>query len=106
MYSCAFFAGTDDLEEAQLAKLEMICRKLRLKPGDEVQVLPSGKKSRIERIVTFDGDLEEAFPPQAVTVTLADEIDVSRGEITEKAVAVGQIEPRPVARRDERVVDE
>ncbi|WP_110688035.1 sulfate adenylyltransferase subunit CysN [Salinicola aestuarinus] len=51
-----------------------------LRPGQAVKVLPSGKPSRIERIVTFDGDLEEAYPGQAITVTLADEIDVSRGD--------------------------
>ena len=43
--------------------------------------LPSGKKSHIKSIVTYDGELEYAFPPQAVTLTLEDEIDVSRGEM-------------------------
>ena len=47
--------------------------------GDEVMALPSGKKSHIKSIVTYDGELEYAFPPQAVTLTLEDEIDVSRG---------------------------
>lgn len=49
--------------------------------GDEVMALPSGKKSHIKSIVTYDGELEYAFPPQAVTLTLEDEIDVSRGEM-------------------------
>ena len=49
--------------------------------GDEVMALPSGKKSRVKRIVTHDGDLDYAFPPQSVTLTLEDEIDVSRGEM-------------------------
>lgn len=49
--------------------------------GDEVTVLPSGKRSTIARIVTFDGDLDEAFAPQSVTLTLADEVDVSRGDM-------------------------
>src|SRR3954471_13332276 len=49
--------------------------------GDEVMVLPSGKKSRVKSIVTYDGELEEAFAPQAVTVTLTDEVDVSRGDM-------------------------
>ena len=49
--------------------------------GDPVTVLPSRKTSRIKSIVTFDGELEEAFPPQAVTITLSDEIDVSRGDM-------------------------
>jgi len=48
--------------------------------GDAVTVLPSGKTSTIKSIVTFDGDLEEAYPPMAVTLTLTDEIDVSRGD--------------------------
>ena len=52
-----------------------------LRRGDEVMVLPSGKRSRVKSIVTYDGELEEAFAPQAVTVTLADEVDVSRGDM-------------------------
>ncbi len=52
-----------------------------LRPGDEITVLPSGQKSRIREIITFDGVLEEAFPPMAVTVTLEDEIDISRGDL-------------------------
>ncbi|WP_083005992.1 sulfate adenylyltransferase subunit CysN [Halomonas sp. GT] len=51
-----------------------------LHPGQEVKVLPSGKTSRVERIVTFDGDLSAAYPGQAITVTLEDEIDISRGD--------------------------
>ena len=43
--------------------------------------LPSGKKSRVKSIVTYDGELDYAFPPQSVTLTLEDEIDVSRGEM-------------------------
>jgi bifunctional enzyme CysN/CysC len=52
-----------------------------VRPGDTVVVMPSGKSSRVERIVTMDGDLEEAFPPLAVTLTLADELDISRGDM-------------------------
>ena len=52
-----------------------------IRQGDEVVALPSGKRSRVSRIVTYDGDLTYAFPPQSVTVTLEDEIDVSRGEM-------------------------
>jgi bifunctional enzyme CysN/CysC len=52
-----------------------------LRRGDPVMVLPSRKTSRVKAIVTFDGDLDEAFSPQAVTVTLEDEIDVSRGDM-------------------------
>jgi bifunctional enzyme CysN/CysC len=49
--------------------------------GDVVMALPSRKTSRIASIVTFDGELDKAFPPQAVTFTLEDEIDVSRGDM-------------------------
>jgi bifunctional enzyme CysN/CysC len=52
-----------------------------IKPGDEIFALPSGKKSKIERIVTYNGDLEEAVAGQAVTLTLEDEIDISRGDV-------------------------
>lgn len=52
-----------------------------VRKGDEVMALPSGKKSHIKSIVTYDGELEYAFPPQSVTLTLEDEIDVSRGEM-------------------------
>ncbi len=48
--------------------------------GDTVTALPSGKTSTIKSIVTFDGELDEAYPPMAVTLTLTDEIDVSRGD--------------------------
>ena len=49
--------------------------------GDKVTALPSGKSSTIKSIVTYDGDLDEAFPPMAVTLTLDDEIDISRGDM-------------------------
>ncbi len=49
--------------------------------GDTVTALPSGKTSTIKSIVTYDGELTEAFPPMAVTLTLVDEIDVSRGDM-------------------------
>ena len=50
-------------------------------PGSEVRILPSGRTTRIERVVTMDGDLDEAVAGQSVTVTLADEIDCSRGDV-------------------------
>jgi len=53
----------------------------RIKKGEVVMALPSRKTSRVKSIVTFDGDLDEAFAPQAVTLTLTDEIDVSRGDM-------------------------
>ena len=49
--------------------------------GDEVMVLPSLKKSKVKSIVTYDKELEYAYPPQSVTVTLEDEIDISRGDM-------------------------
>ena len=52
-----------------------------LRPGDEVQVLPSGARARIARIDTFDGPVDEAFAPMSVTLLLDDEIDVSRGDL-------------------------
>ncbi len=52
-----------------------------VRPGDEIIVLPSAKRSKVERIVTIDGDLDEARPDKAVTLTLEDEIDISRGDI-------------------------
>lgn len=53
----------------------------RIKPGDALVVAKSGRASKVARIVTMDGDLAEAFPGEAVTLTLADEIDVSRGDL-------------------------
>ncbi len=55
-----------------------------IKPGDEVMALPSRKTSKVKAISTYDGNLEKAFPPQAVTLVLEDEIDVSRGEMLVK----------------------
>jgi sulfate adenylyltransferase subunit 1 len=52
-----------------------------LKVGDEVVALPSGFTSKISRIDSFDGELEEAFPPMSVTVLLEDDIDISRGDM-------------------------
>ncbi len=56
-----------------------------VKVGDEIIALPSGKKSSVKEIVTFDGNLEHAIAGQAVTLTLNDEIDVSRGNVLVKA---------------------
>ncbi len=49
--------------------------------GDEIIVIPSGKRSKVKSIVTFDGDLERAREDMAITLTLEDEIDISRGDI-------------------------
>ena len=52
-----------------------------VRPGDEVVVLPSGARGHVERIVTYDGDLDRAVEHQAVTLTLAEAIDVGRGDL-------------------------
>ena len=62
-----------------------------VKPGDAVRVLPSGKTSTISRIVTLDGDLEQAVAGQSVTLTLADEVDCSRGDVLSLADAPPEI---------------
>ncbi|WP_292070271.1 sulfate adenylyltransferase subunit CysN [Brevundimonas sp. UBA7534] len=58
-----------------------------VRPGDRVRVAPSGKTSTVRRIVTADGDLERAVAGQSVTLTLADEIDISRGDVLAAADA-------------------
>lgn len=55
-----------------------------LRVGDVVNVLPSGFESKVKSIHTFDGDLQEAFPPMSVAVTLEDDIDVGRGDMIVK----------------------
>jgi len=52
-----------------------------VRKGDEIVSLPSGKRSKIKSIVTYDEELEQAFTPMAVTLTLEDEIDISRGDM-------------------------
>ena len=52
-----------------------------LRPGDRLKVVPSGRESRVARIVTADGDLQCAVAGQCVTITLTDEVDVSRGDV-------------------------
>jgi len=53
----------------------------RIRPGDRVSILPSGRETRVARIVSFDGDLDQAGAGQAVTLALADEVDCSRGDM-------------------------
>ncbi|MFN8261248.1 MAG: sulfate adenylyltransferase subunit CysN [Chitinophagales bacterium] len=60
--------------------------------GDKVKALPSGFSSKIKSIVTMDGDLQEAFAPQSVTITLEDEIDISRGDMIVRENNLPQIE--------------
>jgi bifunctional enzyme CysN/CysC len=57
----------------------------RVRPGDSVTILPSGRTTRIARIVTADGDLDEAGTDQAVTLTFADQVDCSRGDLVAAA---------------------
>jgi bifunctional enzyme CysN/CysC len=56
-----------------------------IRPGDKIKALPSGRESAVARIVTMAGDLDEAVAGQSVTITLADEIDVSRGDVFSEA---------------------
>jgi sulfate adenylyltransferase subunit 1 len=65
-----------------------------IRPGDAVLALPSGQKTRVQSIVSFDGDLAEAIPGQSVVLTLEREIDLSRGEML-----VSPTEPPRVSRR-------
>jgi bifunctional enzyme CysN/CysC len=58
-----------------------------VKVGDRIRAQPSGKESSVARIVTFDGDLPQAVAGQSITLTLADEIDISRGDIISQAQA-------------------
>jgi len=62
-----------------------------VRPGDRVKALPSGRESRVARIVTYDGDLDEAVAGQSVTLTLADEIDISRGDVIATADAPAEV---------------
>jgi bifunctional enzyme CysN/CysC/sulfate adenylyltransferase subunit 1 len=65
-----------------------------LRPGDQVVVLPSGQRTRIEAIDTFEGQRECAFPPMSVTLRIADQLDISRGEM------IVDPEDPPTATRD------
>jgi bifunctional enzyme CysN/CysC len=62
-----------------------------IKPGDAIRVLPAGTTSTVERIVTMDGDLDEAVAGQSVTITLNDEIDASRGDLICAAEAPAEV---------------
>ena len=62
-----------------------------VRPGDRVRVLPSGRTTTVARIVTLDGDLDRAVTGQSVTLTLADEVDCSRGDVIAAAAAPPQV---------------
>jgi bifunctional enzyme CysN/CysC len=80
----------------------------RIGPGAEVRILPSGRVTRIERVVTMDGDLDEAAAGQSVTVTLAEEVDCSRGDVIAAAAdppeSAGQFEATIVWMADEELL--
>ena len=77
-----------------------------IRPGDPVKVWPSGVTTRISRIVTWDGDLESAFAPMSVTLTLEDDVDVSRGDLLAAGpVQVGRSVAAHVVWMDERPLD-
>jgi len=65
-----------------------------IRVGDEVMTLPSRKKSKVKEIVTFDGNLEEAYAPLSVTLTLEDEIDSSRGDMIVKPGNLPKLEQK------------
>ncbi len=62
-----------------------------IRPGDEVVALPSGRRSKVARIVTADGDLDVAARGQAITLTLDDELDISRGDVIAAAQDAPQV---------------
>ena len=62
-----------------------------VRPGDRLRVQPSGKESRVARIVTRDGDLDEAVAGQSITLTLTDEIDISRGDLISTTEAPAEV---------------
>ena len=69
-----------------------------IRPGEEVVIHPSGKRAHVARIVTADGDLEEAREGDAVTLTFAEEVDVSRGDLIARADAAPSIADQIAAR--------
>jgi bifunctional enzyme CysN/CysC len=71
-----------------------------VKPGDKIRVLPSGKTSTVSRVVTFDGDLDEAVAGQSVTVCFEDEIDCSRGSV----ISVADNPPQTADRFESTIV--
>jgi bifunctional enzyme CysN/CysC len=62
--------------------------------GDEIMTLPSRKKSKVKEIVTYDGNIEEAYAPMSITLTLEDEIDSSRGDMIVKPGNVPKMEQK------------
>ena len=78
----------------------------KVRVGDRIMASPSGRSARVTRIVTYDGDLDTAFAPMSVTLTLDDEIDISRGDmITIEPPTVGTEFEAEVVWMDERPAD-
>lgn len=79
-----------------------------IKPGDRIRVLPSGRESTVKRIVTYTGDLPIAVAGQSITLTLADEVDISRGDtivtVDAPAAVADQFEANLVWMSDEALV--
>ena len=71
-----------------------------VRKGDRIRVLPSGRESTVARIVTADGDLEQAVAGQSVTLTLASEVDVSRGDV----IAAGEAPPQVASQFEATIV--
>lgn len=65
-----------------------------IRVGDEIMTLPSRKTSKVKEIVTYDGNLEEAYAPQSITLTLEDEIDISRGDMIVRPGNVPRMEQK------------
>jgi sulfate adenylyltransferase large subunit len=65
-----------------------------VRPGDKITVLPSGRNAHVARIVTYDGDLDEAIAPQSVTLVLDRELDISRGDLIVSAYAQATVAKR------------
>ncbi len=97
-------AASDDLERPFRFPVQLVARPNldfrgysgtiasgRVRPGDALTVLPSGRTSEVAEIVTYDGGLDEAIAGQAVTIRLADEIDISRGDVLTAADNPGDV---------------
>jgi sulfate adenylyltransferase large subunit len=77
-----------------------------IRPGDRVTAWPSGRSSVVERIVTWDGDIEVAHAPMSVTLTLDDELDISRGDLLATTpLQMGRLVEAQIVWMDERALD-